>query len=52
MAARKKEIRKNIDLPESTVKGLEKLAEADRTHVKPYMEKVIIDHEARKNKKS
>lgn len=50
MAAKKKEIRKNIDLPKVTVDGLEKLAEADRTHVKPYMEKVIIEHEAKKNK--
>lgn len=38
------EVRKNIDLPENVVRKLEKLATKQRTKVKPYMEKVLIDH--------
>lgn len=51
MVKGKKDIRKLIDLPEKTVKGLEKIVEAERMTVKPYIEKIIIEHEARKNRK-
>ena len=41
----KKEVRKIIDLPAKTLKGVEKLAEESRTKAKPYIEKLVIDHE-------
>ena len=36
--------RKNIDLEKEVIKDLQKLADADMRDLKPYMEKVLIDH--------
>ena len=41
---------KIIDLPNITIAELEKLAKKERMKVKPYMEKVLIEHpKKRKN---
>ena len=47
--SRKKEIAKLIHLPKETIVKLDDLAIRERTHTKPYMEKVLIDH-AKKEK--
>lgn len=39
-----KKIRKDIDLTPKTIKKLQKLADADKRKLKPYMEKVLEDH--------
>lgn len=41
---KKKEKRKNIDLPEVTIGALAKKANVARMPIKNYMEKVLIDH--------
>lgn len=49
MATKKEEDKpKLIHLPPNTIKGLDELAKAERMHTKPYMEKVLIDHEKEK----
>ena len=45
-----KERSKLIHLPKETVKGLDELAKAERMHTKPYMEKILIEHEKEKKK--
>lgn len=37
-------IKKNIELPDKIVKILERAAKNDMRKIKPYMEKVLIDH--------
>lgn len=44
MAVKKKETRKLIDVPETALKILSKLATNDRMPVKTYMEKILIGH--------
>jgi hypothetical protein len=41
---------KLVELPDTTIKGLNELAEADRRKLKPYMEKVLIEHEINSKK--
>lgn len=36
-------MRKNIDLPDKTIKQLERMAKSQRMKVKPFMEKLLID---------
>jgi len=44
-----KKQRKEVVLDEKTVKALEKLAKADNRKLKPYMEKVLIEHSQQSN---
>lgn len=45
----KDKIRKLIDLPMSTAKGLLLLAAQEGLHTKPFVEKVLIEYEKKKN---
>jgi macrodomain Ter protein organizer (MatP/YcbG family) len=40
--------RKNIDLEQSVIKDLQKLADKENNKLKPYIEKVLIDHSKKK----
>jgi hypothetical protein len=37
-------MRKEVNLDAKTIKALEKLAKTDNRKLKPYMEKVLIEH--------
>lgn len=39
-----REMKKQIELPATVITALAKLAKAERMLVKPYMEKILIDH--------
>jgi len=41
---KQKEQKKQIELPNSTIRILDRLAEGERMSTKAYMEKVLIDH--------
>ena len=43
--------RKEVVLDQKTIKALEKLAKADNRKLKPYMEKVLIEHADNNSKK-
>jgi hypothetical protein len=42
---KEKEKAKIIHLPKVTIIGLDKLAKAERTKCKPFMEKILIEYE-------
>lgn len=43
-------MRKEINLDKEVIKKLKKLAKADRRLLKPYMEKILIEHATHGNK--